>query len=482
MPSPESFPVPDQTGRTIVVTGADSGLGFETAKRLAAAGAHIVLACRNEEKANAAASRIDGSTEVRILDTSSLDSVRRFAEDAPERIDVLINNAGVMAPDEERTVDGFELQFATNYLGAFALTARLLPRITDRVVMTSSLAHYGGRIVLDDLNRDRRRYSRWAAYCDSKLADLMFAFALQSRFAEARSALRAVAAHPGMSGTNLTRHINVPAPVTAVSEAIRGARGSDHGRIEPHVPQPRAAAPPGPRVGAPRRCRARGPCPVVARDGAPPSLVGGRGARRASPLLLARTADPAQQRYRRAPSGAYSAWNLAILLSETGRGTEAEGWAWKAAEGGEDLAIMYLSDVDPLDAEQPIGRLGGELPAQLPRRIDRQHGAIGRPVQEAQGEDDQPDPGRDDGEQQVDEHVHPLPLDDDRLPPGVRGDGVAVLHVPGDRAVEHRAPLLIGELPAPGDPAGIDGGTPSADAALGTDAWPAITRLLGINA
>lgn len=220
MPSPESFPVPDQTGRTIVVTGADSGLGFETAKRLAAAGADIVLACRNEEKANAAASRIDGSTEVRILDTSSLDSVRRFAEDAPERIDVLINNAGVMAPDEERTVDGFELQFATNYLGAFALTARLLPRITDRVVMTSSLAHYGGRIVLDDLNRDRRRYSRWAAYCDSKLADLMFAFALQSRFAEARSTLRAVAAHPGMSGTNLTRHINVPAPVTAVSEAI----------------------------------------------------------------------------------------------------------------------------------------------------------------------------------------------------------------------------------------------------------------------
>ena len=215
-----SIPVPDQTGRTIVITGADSGLGFEAATRLAAAGAHVVLACRNEEKARDAASRIDGSTEVQLIDTSSLDSVRGFAADAPERIDVLINNAGVMAPDEARTVDGFELQFATNHLGAFALTALLLPRLTDRVVMTSSLAHWGGRIVLDDLNRTRRRYSRWAAYCDSKLADLMLAFDLQSRFAAAASPLRAMAAHPGMAGKNLTRHINVPGPITAVTEAI----------------------------------------------------------------------------------------------------------------------------------------------------------------------------------------------------------------------------------------------------------------------
>jgi NAD(P)-dependent dehydrogenase (short-subunit alcohol dehydrogenase family) len=220
MVSPESVPVPDQSGRTVVITGADSGLGFETAKRLAAAGAHVVLACRNEQKAQDAASRITGSTEVRHLDVSSLDSVRAFADAAPDRVDVLINNAGVMAPDEERTADGFELQFATNYLGAFALTARLLPRLTDRVVMTSSLAHYGGRIVLDDLNRTRRRYSRWAAYADSKLADLMLAFDLQSRFAAAGSTLRAVAAHPGMAGTNLTRHINVPAPITGATEAM----------------------------------------------------------------------------------------------------------------------------------------------------------------------------------------------------------------------------------------------------------------------
>lgn len=220
MVSPDAFPLPDQSGRTIVVTGANSGIGFEAAKRLAEAGAHVVLACRDREKADDAAARIDGSTEVLLLDTSSLESVRAFAEAAPDRVDVLINNAGVMATDEHRTVDGFELQLATNYLGAFALTARLLPRLTDRVVMLSSLAHWGGRIVLDDLNRTRRRYSRWAAYADSKLADLMLAFDLQSRFAEAGSPLRAMAAHPGMAGTNLTRDLHVPAPVSAVSEAI----------------------------------------------------------------------------------------------------------------------------------------------------------------------------------------------------------------------------------------------------------------------
>jgi NAD(P)-dependent dehydrogenase (short-subunit alcohol dehydrogenase family) len=227
MVSPESLPVPDQSGRTVIVTGANSGLGFETAKRLAAAGAHVVLAVRNEERGRDAASRISGSTEVRSLDTSSLESVRAFADTAPDRIDVLINNAGVMAADEARTVDGFELQFATNYLGAFALTALLLPRLTDRVVMTSSLAHYGGRLVFDDLNRTRRRYSRWAAYADSKLADLMFAYDLQSRFAEARSPLRAVAAHPGMAGTNLTRDLHVPAAVSGVSEALLHGLGQN---------------------------------------------------------------------------------------------------------------------------------------------------------------------------------------------------------------------------------------------------------------
>ena len=220
MASPSPLSVPDQTGRTVVVTGGNSGLGFETAKRLASAGAHVVLAVRDRAKGDDAARRIGGSTEVRLLDTSSLESVRAFAAAAPDRVDVLINNAGVMATDETRTVDGFELQLATNYLGAFALTALLLPRLTDRVVMTSSLAHYGGRLVFDDLNRTRRRYSRWAAYADSKLADLVFAFDLQARFSAAGSPLRAMAAHPGMAGTNLTRDLHVPAPISAVAEAL----------------------------------------------------------------------------------------------------------------------------------------------------------------------------------------------------------------------------------------------------------------------
>jgi NAD(P)-dependent dehydrogenase (short-subunit alcohol dehydrogenase family) len=227
MVSPAAFPVPDQTGRTVVVTGANSGLGFQVAQRLAAAGAHVVLAVRNEDRGEEAAARIAGSTEVRELDTSSLDSVRAFAADAPDRVDVLVNNAGVMGTDEERTVDGFELQSATNFLGAFALTALLLPRLTDRVVMTSSLAHYGGRIRLDDLDRRRRRYSRWAAYADSKLADLLFAFDLQARFAEARSPLRAMAAHPGIAGTNLDRDLHVPAPVSVVIGALLHGFGQD---------------------------------------------------------------------------------------------------------------------------------------------------------------------------------------------------------------------------------------------------------------
>jgi len=220
MTSADSVRVPDQTGRTFVVTGSDSGIGFEAARRFAAAGARVVLACRNREKAEDAASRIDGETVVRLLDTSSLAAVRRFAEETTERVDVLVNNAGVMATDEARTEDGFELQFATNYLGAFALTGLLLPRLADRVVMTSSLAHYAGRIVLDDLNRTRRHYSRWGAYADSKLADLMFAFDLQSRFSAARSPLRAVAVHPGVAGTHLAGDLHVPAPVSAASEAL----------------------------------------------------------------------------------------------------------------------------------------------------------------------------------------------------------------------------------------------------------------------
>ncbi len=197
--------IPDQTGRTIVVTGANSGLGEATAGELAAHGARVVLACRNVTKGEQAAARMTGDVAVRPLDVANLASVRAFAT-ATGDIDVLVNNAGVMAVPEGRTADGFELQLGTNFLGPFALTVSLLPRIADRVVMVSSFAHRTGRIQLDDLNWHRRRYQRWAAYGQSKLADLMFAYELDRRLRAAGSTVRAVAAHPGYAATELQTH------------------------------------------------------------------------------------------------------------------------------------------------------------------------------------------------------------------------------------------------------------------------------------
>lgn len=215
----ERIRVPDQTGRTFVVTGANSGLGFEAVRRLTTAGAHVVLAVRDVAKGQDAAARIGGSTEVRRLDLASLESVREFAA-ATSAVDVLVNNAGVMAIDERRTPEGFELQLGTNFLGPFALTALLLPKLTDRVVMLSSIAHVGAPLALDDLNWHRRRYGRFAAYGQSKLADLLFAYGLAGRLAAAGSPLRSLAAHPGMSSTNLTREVHMPAAVSAVTSAL----------------------------------------------------------------------------------------------------------------------------------------------------------------------------------------------------------------------------------------------------------------------
>lgn len=214
------FTIPSQSGRTVIVTGANAGIGFEAARTLAGAGAHVVLACRNLQRGEAAAERIDGSTEVRQLDTSSLESVRAFAEATTGPVDVLINNAGIMAVEEARSSDGFELQLATNYLGAYALTARLLDRITDRVVMLSSIAHRVGRIALEDLQWQQRPYSRWGAYGQSKLADLMFAYELQHRLVAAGSAVRSVAAHPGISSTGLTDGIKMPAALNSAATVL----------------------------------------------------------------------------------------------------------------------------------------------------------------------------------------------------------------------------------------------------------------------
>ncbi|GLZ49394.1 putative short-chain dehydrogenase/reductase [Actinomycetospora sp. NBRC 106375] len=193
----------DQTGRTFVVTGANSGIGLEASRELARAGAHVVLAVRDTEKGAKAAAEIGGDTDVRRLDLADLASVRTFVADLDGPVDVLVNNAGLMAIPEKRTADGFEMQVGTNFLGHFALTGLLLDVVTDRVVTLSSAAHRMGSIDLSDLNWRRRRYQRWLAYGQSKLADLMFAYELEHRFVAAGSPLRSMAAHPGYSATNL---------------------------------------------------------------------------------------------------------------------------------------------------------------------------------------------------------------------------------------------------------------------------------------
>src|SRR6478735_1664247 len=197
--------IPDQTGRTFVITGANSGIGLSAARELAAKGARIVLAVRNTGKGEAAARTIKGETEVRRLDLADLDSVREFAE-AQGAFDVLINNAGVMNVAEQRTKDGFELQFGTNHLGHFALTNLLLPKIGERVVIVASGAHRIGRINLNDLNWEHTRYQRYRAYGQAKLANLLFMTELQRRLTEAGSPVKAVGAHPGYAATNLQSH------------------------------------------------------------------------------------------------------------------------------------------------------------------------------------------------------------------------------------------------------------------------------------
>ncbi|MCV7443692.1 SDR family NAD(P)-dependent oxidoreductase [Mycobacterium paraense] len=195
--------LPSFAGRTVIITGANSGLGAVTARELAGRGAKIVMAVRNTGKGEAAAGQITGDVEVRRLDLQDLSSVREFADGVDFDVDVLINNAGIMAAPYALTVDGFESQIGTNHLGHFALTNLLLPRLTDRVVTVSSMAHWPGRINFDDLNWKNRRYSPWLAYGQSKLANLLFTSELQRRLDAAGSPLRALAVHPGYSHTNL---------------------------------------------------------------------------------------------------------------------------------------------------------------------------------------------------------------------------------------------------------------------------------------
>jgi NAD(P)-dependent dehydrogenase (short-subunit alcohol dehydrogenase family) len=205
MPNWTVAEIPDQTGRTFIVTGANSGIGASTARALAGAGGTVVLACRDTAKGAVAAATMLGDVQVRRLDLADLGSVRAFAESV-ERLDVLINNAGVMALPKGRTADGFERQIGTNHLGHFALTGLLLVKITDRIVTVSSGAHRAGKINFDDLNYERRRYERWSAYAQSKLANLMFAYELDRRLRAASSPLKSLAAHPGYASTELQSH------------------------------------------------------------------------------------------------------------------------------------------------------------------------------------------------------------------------------------------------------------------------------------
>jgi NAD(P)-dependent dehydrogenase (short-subunit alcohol dehydrogenase family) len=211
--------VPDQSGRIAIVTGANTGLGFETAKVLAAKGAQVVIAVRDTEKGKAAAAQIVGNVPhadvaVQPLDLGSLQSVRAAADElkaAYPRIDLLINNAGVMYPPKQTTSDGFELQFGTNHLGHFALTGllldHLLPVEGSRVVVVASIAHnIRAGIHFDDLQWERS-YNRVSAYGQSKLSNIMFAYELQRRLATAAANTIAVAAHPGVSNTELMRHL-----------------------------------------------------------------------------------------------------------------------------------------------------------------------------------------------------------------------------------------------------------------------------------
>ncbi|MET8028769.1 oxidoreductase [Streptomyces avermitilis] len=212
MPGWNVSDIPDQSGRTAVVTGANSGLGYVTARELARRGARVLLACRSEPRGTEAGDRLVAEVpgaDVNFvrLDLGDLDSVREFAAQAPARLDLLVNNAGVMALPRGRTADGFETQFGINHLGHFALTGLLLPSLLAtpgaRVVTLSSFMHAVANIDIDDLNAERGPYRRWIAYGRSKTANLLFTHELARRLAAAGSDVVAAAAHPGYASTNL---------------------------------------------------------------------------------------------------------------------------------------------------------------------------------------------------------------------------------------------------------------------------------------
>lgn len=205
-----------QTGRRVLVTGANAGIGFEVTKVLAARGAHVVLACRDEDKAEVAMNRIwadvpQAELSFQPLDLADIDQVREAAGAvlAGPRIDVLVNNAGVMIPPRTLTKQGYELQFGVNHLGTFAFTGLVHPHVDDRIVITGSIAHKSGTMDYSDLSASRS-YHNWARYQMSKLANLLHMFELDRRLSAAGRATQAIGCHPGVALTELTRHLPLP--------------------------------------------------------------------------------------------------------------------------------------------------------------------------------------------------------------------------------------------------------------------------------
>jgi NAD(P)-dependent dehydrogenase (short-subunit alcohol dehydrogenase family) len=283
--------IPDQTGRTAVVTGANGGLGLETSRALAAAGAHVVMAVRNQEKAADAVADIrrgapSASLELVPLDLGSLASVREAAEHilgAHERIDILVNNAGIMGIPERKTDDGFEMQFGVDHLGHFALTARLMPALlrapAARVVTVTSTAHHMGRAVDPQNPHLEGRYRPWRAYGQAKLANYHFGIGLQRRLAAAAAPAASLLAHPGLSNTDL-QAVSVRETGGGMSQRFfhRLARTTGMSPADGALPQLRAATDPAAQGGefyAPRYVNNGPPVrrPILRRIGLEPAIA-----------------------------------------------------------------------------------------------------------------------------------------------------------------------------------------------------------------
>ena len=244
--------MPDQTGKTTLVTGANAGIGFETALALYEAGAHVILACRSQKNADEALHKLQqqpgkGTLETGILDLSSLISINQFAEtflNQHQQLHILINNAGVMIPPASKTAEGFELQFGVNFIGHFALTGYLYPLLKatpgSRIVTVSSMAYLRGKIDFDNL-RSEIDYDPMREYCQSKLANMLFSIELQRRISAAGDSVLSVAAQPGANKTELARHMSEDAYTAAVErtgplmEAWQGALPSLYAAVSPDV-------------------------------------------------------------------------------------------------------------------------------------------------------------------------------------------------------------------------------------------------------